>query len=264
MNHTERSQRRITFDKTAADYDAVRPGYPVGMYEDLINYTRLSSAAHILEIGCGSGQATLPLAQLGYRITAVDISSRLTALARIKLVPFNGVRIVTTSFEEFDEANESFDLVMAATAMHWIDPAVRYHKTAELLKDDGVIAIIRNTQPRPLTGFYSETSPIYHRLVPEWQDRDHFHADPGSEIRAELKASELFDQIARYSYNWTVTFTREGYLRLLHTFSDHLRLGEERLDQVCDAIGELIDRSYGGIIKRPYLTEMLLGRRRRT
>jgi len=286
MNHTERSQRRVTFDKTSADYDAVRPGYPAVMYEDLISYSRLKPDAHILEIGCGSGQATLPLARVAYNITAIDISSRLTALARTKLSPFNRVKILNCSFEEFEDQYDSYDLVMAATAMHWIDPAVRYHKTASLLKDGGVIAVIRNTHPRsfrpgahldpgssflnrerkslPLTDFFNDTSPIYHRLVPEWQERKDCHSDPGSEIKAELKATDLFEQISAHSYSWTATFTRDEYLRLMHTFSDHLRLGEERLQQVCDAIGELIDRRYDGMVKRPYITEMLLGRKRRS
>ncbi len=283
MIHSEREERRITFDTTAADYDAVRPGYPVSMYEDLLTFSRLSSSARILEIGCGSGQATLPLAQLGYRITAIDISSKLTALARTKMVLFKRVQIETTSFEDYVGESGSFDLVIAATAMHWIDPALRYHKSALLLKNGGVLAIIRNTQPRPfrseahrepggslpgrercprpLTGFFEDTRPIYRRLVPEWHDRDRFLADPGSEILTELEQSGLFEQITKFTYQWTVKFTRDEYLRLLHTFSDHLRLGEERLNQVCDTIGELIDSRYGGVIERPYLTMMLLGRK---
>ena len=262
MNHSEREQRRVTFDATAADYDAVRPGYPVGMYEDLVTFTRLPAAARILEIGCGSGQATLPLAKLGYQVTAIDISPELTVLARKKLASFKRVQIATTSFEDFVEEQDGFDLVIAATAMHWVDPALRFYKSALLLKDGGVIAIIRNTHPRPLTGFFKDTSPIYHRLVPEWHDRNRTHADPGSEILTELEQSELFEQITDFKYQWTVNFTRDEYLRLLHTFSDHLRLGKERLNQVCDTIGELIDSHYGGVIERPYLTEMLLASKR--
>ena len=262
MNHTERSQRRVTFAKAAEDYDAVRPGYPIGMYEDLITYAQLAPSARILEIGCGSGQATLPLAKLGYRITAIDISSELTAIAQAQLAPFRHVQVLTTSLEGFECEPESFDLVLAATAMHWIDPAARYHKSALLLKDAGVVAVVRNTHPHPFTGFFLETGAVYHRLVPEWNKRTAEPEDPGSEIPAELEQSGLFEQVVTSSYHWSMTFSQQDYLRLLHTFSDHLRLGEERLNRLCDAIGELIDKRYGGSIERPYETIMVMGRKR--
>ncbi len=264
MQTPEREERRRTFDATAADYDTVRPGYPVGMYEDLISYSRLSASAQILEIGCGSGQATLPLAKLAYHITAIDSSDNLAALARRKLAPYSRVTIVTIPFEEFEGEAESYDLLLAATSLHWIDPTLRYAKPARLLKPRGTIAVARNTHPRPFTGFFLETGAVYHRLVPEWSERGSEPEDPGRTGVAELRQSELFEDVAIHRYRWSVTFTRREYQRLLHTFSDHLRLGAERLNRLCEVIGELIDSRYGGAIERPYETELLLGRKRRT
>ncbi|MBL7032942.1 MAG: class I SAM-dependent methyltransferase [Candidatus Delongbacteria bacterium] len=263
MNQTEREQRSLTFSLAAIDYDAVRPGYPAAMYDDLLTYAQLPSSARIFEIGCGSGQATLPLARSGYQVTCIDPAPALVEIARVKVNGFSGVKILTSTYEDYNAKQQKFDLVLAATALHWIDPAVRYHKTASLLKEGAVFAVIRNTHPRPLSGFFRDTSPIYHRMVPEWRDRSQSGADPGGEIPDEFRQSGLFDHITTHYYEWSVSFNREQYLRLLRTFSDHLRLGEERLSRLSGAIGELIDSSYGGVIERSYLTELLLGRKRK-
>ncbi len=59
---------RTTFDEEAERYDRARPGYPSDVFEDLAQLTGLSPGDRILEIGCGTGQATVPLAERGYYV----------------------------------------------------------------------------------------------------------------------------------------------------------------------------------------------------
>ena len=77
---------RTSFDQTALEYDAVRPGYPPALIEDSVTITGLPSPARILEIGCGTGQATLPFAERGDRLTCLDIGAEMLAGARPKFV----------------------------------------------------------------------------------------------------------------------------------------------------------------------------------
>ena len=48
--------------------------------------------------------------------------------------------IVNGAFESWEPPQPGFDLVFAATAWHWIDPAVRYRKAWDLLRDGGHLA----------------------------------------------------------------------------------------------------------------------------
>src|SRR5690349_224758 len=90
---------RTVFDQVADDYDAVRPGYPPALIEDIINLAALPSAAKILEIGCGTGQATLPFAQRGYHITCLEIGPALAGRATQHLRPYPNVHVQVTAFE---------------------------------------------------------------------------------------------------------------------------------------------------------------------
>ena len=60
------------FGSVAETYARVRPGYPPAVFDDLLALTGLADGASVLEIGAATGQATLPLAQRGYRVTAIE------------------------------------------------------------------------------------------------------------------------------------------------------------------------------------------------
>src|SRR5690242_18638862 len=54
----------LVFDEVASLYDRVRPGYPDELFADLADVTGLGAGSAVLEVGCGTGQATRALAAL--------------------------------------------------------------------------------------------------------------------------------------------------------------------------------------------------------
>jgi SAM-dependent methyltransferase len=69
----ERAKLRTTFDEVALLYDEVRPGYPEELFEEVVSLSGIPSDGRILEIGCGTGQASVPLAGRGYRVLYVEV-----------------------------------------------------------------------------------------------------------------------------------------------------------------------------------------------
>ena len=67
---------RTSFDQVAEEYDAERPGYPPALIDDIVALAALPSPARILEIGCGTGQATQPFAERGDRFQTVKVDYR--------------------------------------------------------------------------------------------------------------------------------------------------------------------------------------------
>jgi len=65
-----RMSLRTIFDQAALDYDEVRPGYPEELIEDVISISDIPKDGRILEIGCGTGQATISFARRGYSINS--------------------------------------------------------------------------------------------------------------------------------------------------------------------------------------------------
>ena len=262
MNNTQ--DRRFTFNQVALDYDAVRPSYPDELIEDILTLSAIPENGTILEVGCGSGQATLPFARRGYRMTCLDIGAELLALAARKCQPYPQVRFECAAFEDWQAGEERFDLLISATAFHWIPPEMGYPKAAGLLNDTGFIALFWNYHPRPFTGFSSDVQQIYRQVVPQWPDpasglslEEDIHT-----TEEEINRTGLFEPVVIKKYAWTREYTTTDYLRLLNTYSDHHNLDESTRGLLFREIGALIDSRYGGKITRPYLTALFMASKR--
>lgn len=136
-----RHHRRALFDGVADRYQALRREYPPESVRFVIDTARLGPGRAVLEVGCGTGQLTGLLAGHDLAVTAIDIGAGMIAAARQHLggAP---VRLHVASFEEFDAPEGSFDLIISATAFHWVDPAVKFAKPARLLKAGGWLALL--------------------------------------------------------------------------------------------------------------------------
>src|SRR5947209_11342989 len=110
---------RATFDTVAEIYDAVRPGYPEPLFDGIAAIAGLGPGDPVLEVGCGSGQATESLYARRYAITALDPGPALIAAARRRFAGARGLTFVTTAFEDWDPPHGGYRLVAAAQAWHW-------------------------------------------------------------------------------------------------------------------------------------------------
>jgi SAM-dependent methyltransferase len=260
---TDNTALRATFNQSARDYDAVRPGYPEQLIEDIVALSAIPASGRILEIGCGTGQATQLFARRGYAIRCLDIGADLVAIARENFQPYPNVDFEVAAFEDWEAQDAEFDLVMAATAWHWVPPEIGYLKAARILRPAGAIAIFANHHPKPYTGFFEANQPIYSSIVPEWEQPDTRPApdERGQTTAAWLERTGLFGQIVERRYSWSKDYTREEYIQLLNTYSDHLSLEPERRARLYAALGDLIDTKFSGIVTRPYLSTLHLARK---
>src|SRR5438105_5590121 len=104
----DRRRLRATFEEVPELYDRARPLYPAELFDDLVSFAGLEAGSQVLEIGCGTGQATLPLAERGFDIVGVELGTGLAAVARRKLAGLPRVEVVQTVFEESQARWESF------------------------------------------------------------------------------------------------------------------------------------------------------------
>lgn len=104
-----RARLRRTCDEDAELYDRARPGYPPELYDDLAELAGAHSGSRVLEVDCGTGQATAPLVDRGCRITAVEAGPHMAAIARSDLAGAPAVEVVTAEFESWPLHYERFD-----------------------------------------------------------------------------------------------------------------------------------------------------------
>ena len=97
--HADRERLRQTFGTVAEQYDRARPTYPSAVYDDLAALGGIPPGGRVLEIGPGTGKATVELARRGYEVVAVELSPDLAAVARRNLEAFPHAEIATADFE---------------------------------------------------------------------------------------------------------------------------------------------------------------------
>jgi ubiquinone/menaquinone biosynthesis C-methylase UbiE len=136
----ERQRRRLRFDAIADQYDEFRPQYPHAMVERIVETAELGAGSRVLEIGCGTGQLTQDLADRGFAVTAVDPGEALVERARHRVSA--DVDFQVSTFEDLAAPDQAFDVIVSASAFHWVDPEVRWTKTAALLDQGGWLALI--------------------------------------------------------------------------------------------------------------------------
>jgi SAM-dependent methyltransferase len=141
QERSRRHRRRTLFNGVAGLYQATRQTYPAEIVEFLLGTAGVGRGSAVLEVGCGTGQLTADLARRGLDLTAIDIGPAMVAAARSH-VDDSSVSFQVCSFEDFEAADSSFDLIVSATAFHWIDPEVQFSKPARLLRPGGWLALL--------------------------------------------------------------------------------------------------------------------------
>jgi len=182
----------VLFDQVADLYDKARPAYPKELFDELIKQVRLTENARILEIAPGTGQATLPLARLGCKIVGVEPGKQLSEIAKKNLAQYQNVKIINKAFEDVDLYERSFDLIYAATALHWINQEAQFSKPHRLLKDDGFMAIIKGDHISDGVGdkLFHATQPIYEEY---WaNEKGGYHLKDLNEIKPTTFDEKLF------------------------------------------------------------------------
>ena len=56
-------EQRLVFGEVADVYDRARPAYPESLVDEVVSYARLVGGDPVLEVGCGTGKATVPFAR---------------------------------------------------------------------------------------------------------------------------------------------------------------------------------------------------------
>jgi SAM-dependent methyltransferase len=262
----ERERLRGTFDRASDLYHRARPGYPDELIDHLVDVSGLVPGDLLLEIGCATGKATLPLARRGFRIVCLELGSQLAAAARENLADYPDVRVLQGRFEDLElPESQHVDLVFAATAWHWVDPAVRYRKAWELLRPAGHLAFWGATHVFPEGGdpFFFEIQDVYDEIG-EGLPPGSSWSRPGElpQQGSEIEASELFEVVDVTHFDWEIVYDADGYIDLLNTFSGHIAMQAWQRDRLYSEIRRRLAARPEGRLRRHWGAVLHIARRR--
>jgi ubiquinone/menaquinone biosynthesis C-methylase UbiE len=258
--------RRASFDAIARLYDQARPGYPDALFDDLCQITGVRPPSRLLEIGCGTGHATVPLAARGLRIHCIELSEKMASVAREKLVPFPRVRVTVADFDTW-ETDARYHLAYSASAYHWLNPETRVDRVARLLEPRGWLAVWRSHHVRgsgASAEFFLAAQSVYARHAPALAAK-FTGLDEAAAIRPEeaeeWRSSGRLEDVQTRTYTWTMNYTAEAYVRMLDTHSDHRTLPADNRARLFDGIMTLVD-AFGGTVTREQATILCVARKK--
>lgn len=256
-------ERKLTFNEIPELYEAYRPTYPPAMIEDILRISGIPSEGEILEIGCGTGQATVSFAKRGYSMTCLDIGDKTIDFIREKMKDFPKLQFINGDFETWDFNNATYDLIISGSAFHWIDPVVGYPKVASLLKEKGYFAFFWNMHYSPETLLYQDIQSVYQRVAPEMsRNRPTGSCEERTTKRhQQIDESKCYKPVHVLEYPWEQEYSADDYVKLLDTFSDHRIMDPTTKEILFRDIIEVIE-DHGGFITRPYRTTCYIACRR--
>ncbi|TMC12618.1 MAG: hypothetical protein E6J41_02535 [Chloroflexi bacterium] len=189
----DRARLPAVFDAAAEDYQRSRPVSPAQLFDDLVELAGLAPGARVLEIGPGTG-----------------------------------ARVVTSTFEAWEPDGGPFDAVLACNSLHWVDPALRYRRPAELIRDGGHMVVI-STQwaaAPDAERFWSDVQEDYRAV--DFPGDPHPALDAIGPSHLPPDAAAFFAEVAARTYPFRRVYTADEYLANLGTQTGPAQLGPER------------------------------------
>jgi ubiquinone/menaquinone biosynthesis C-methylase UbiE len=127
-----------------------------------------------LDFGAGTGNLTGKLLQMGYKVTAVDISVEMCAILKKKYAQYlesNKLTVVNSPIEDLAFEAGTFDLIVGYSVLHHLPDYVGALRTlTEFLKKGGVIYIDHEASP-----FYWKNE---HSMLASIVKVIYFHSNP--------------------------------------------------------------------------------------
>lgn len=256
-----------TFDTAVSLYDRMRPGYVNELYKEIFDYIRIDGNSRVVEVGSGTGQATLPLLKTGCELTAVEYGENLSSKLKEKFSEYDRFSVITGKFEDVSLEEDTYDLVFSATAFHWVPEEVGYPKVYSILKPGGAFARFAN-RPRisgddpalaqEIDAIYDDHYNSYYGVksgVKKW------FTEEDAKVISLIPEKYGFEEIKYSMFNRTRVFTSEEYIALLGTYSDHIAIEESVRKVFFAGIEDAIER-HGGRISINDTLDLELARKR--
>ena len=198
----------------ALRYAASRPAFHDIVMDQLVSLTGVPHFQRALDLGCGTGQSTRPLATIADEVLGIDSSAAMLAAAE----PAERVTYQQASAEQIPAPEAWFDLVTAGLAWHWFTAATSLREVARVLRPGGWLAIYNSA----FTGRLLEDPGCAVWMQTEYLNR--FPPPPRNArgLTSEFASASGFESFQETGFEHTARMTNEQLVAYLTTQSNIL------------------------------------------
>ncbi|MFF7944677.1 class I SAM-dependent methyltransferase [Nocardia gamkensis] len=210
------------FAGTAWHYARYRPNYPQEFLDDLIQRLGLDGTGRLLDLGCGTGQLTFPLAAHVAEAVGMDPESEMLAEAS-RQAREQSLTNVTWTLGTSDDLPGNlghFRLVTMGRSFHWMDREQVLTALDEMVDENGAVVIANDScLIRPNTTWQQAIEEVQRSfLLPDQQHGPTPTADP-RQTHEQVLANSLFRQVNRQVYEFLRPWTIEQAIGYLYSTS---------------------------------------------
>jgi SAM-dependent methyltransferase len=250
------------FGSAVAYYAQYRPGYPQDLVDAVAAWAGLDGTQRVLDIGCGTGQITIPLARHARAIVAIDPVADMLARG-CEAAQAAGAGNITwlqgDSSQIATLAAPGADLAVFAASFHWTDRPAVLAVLDGVLSPGGTVVIINDVlgdseQPdwvHAITRIRARYLGARHR--------------PGTGIYShrDVLATSAFRAVDTLTWSWSRQLTVEEVtgLQLSYSFSSPALLGDKAPAFSSDVRAAVLDLHPAGVVTEPFRVEVLLAAR---
>ncbi|MEP0917081.1 class I SAM-dependent methyltransferase [Leptolyngbya sp. DQ-M1] len=258
-------QRKVWYSPVVEAYDRARPRYPEALIQRVVEVAQLSPESRILEVGCGSGVATVDFARLGYAIDAVEPNLEFCRLAQQNCAAYPQVNIIPQTFEEWQVESGKYQIVLAANAWHWIASDIKYVKASEALQNNGALVLLWNMSLEPSREVHQVLDEVYQQIAPSIAPQ-YEGKDTQEEILQGLGKligdSGLFEAPVTETITCDRVYEVDRYLELLSSYSPYIALDAPTREALFSGLRSAIDQQFEGKIQLFNLSAYQIARKR--
>ena len=249
----------------AERYDEFRPSYPTEAIDEVLAYAGAVPGSAALEVGAGTGKATVLFLERGLAVTAIEPSPGMAEVCARNCEGRGVLELRRDEFESAELPESAFELVYCAQAWHWIAPDRRYGLARRALAPGGALAAIWTRVDWEQCPIAGQLQDAYRRAGARLEA--HGPMDPllrspldlGDEWAEQIAAAEGLGEARVRRHSWSQRYTASAYASLLSTHSDHVVLAPGLADSLFGEITATIE-GHGGILELPYTTMVCLAR----
>jgi Ribosomal RNA adenine dimethylase len=229
----EAQQASARFAAQVLDYDRYRPRYPESVFDAIVRETGTGPSDVVVEIGAGTGIATVPLVERGFDVTAVEPAGELAELAASKTGTRG--RIVVDRFEDCALPPQA-RLLAAFNSWHWVEPSVALNRAAALLDGGGWLALVwTEVVAWGPARFEERLADIFGAPWPKRWDNVVASLQP-------VVKDGRFGELRTLHHPFARTLDASTYVSVTRTY------GGERSEEQYEALATMIDREFGGSV----------------
>jgi SAM-dependent methyltransferase len=255
-------ERSDVFGEAVDQYANARPGYPEEMVDDVLAYA--DPASDVLEVGAGTGKATIAFANRGVTLTCLEPDPRMAARLEVETALFPNVSIVVARLEHWVPPLK-FDALIAAQSWHWIDPGRRWDLAHNAVRTGGTIALFWNKYVVADDGLRAELEQIDRRYNVDNGSRNGVTtaAFPEEIVLEEgwpaydLASDGRFEDLVSRRYRRTQTYATATYLDLLESTSSYRIIEDSARDALMIEVASVIEQR-GGELELGLVTDLFL------